>query len=127
MNPYSHRKPNSSPQIKGAYVSHFMLLRSQRWSVFTPIITAFVNNRYPGVPSLWGGLSASIVRQATYSSARFGLYNFLADQAKQWTGKEKLSMNWTITCAGTAGGLAGLFGNPAEVNAYNCRRDITIY
>lgn len=56
-----------------------------------------------------------MLRQATYSSARFGLYNVLAEQAKQWTGREKLSMSWTITCAGAAGGLAGLIGNPAEV------------
>jgi dicarboxylate transporter 10 len=71
----------------------------------------------PGIPSLWAGLSASILRQATYSSARFGLYNILADSTKQWTKTDKLSMPWTITCAGVAGGLAGLVGNPTEVRA----------
>ncbi|KAI8267088.1 hypothetical protein K4K58_008787 [Colletotrichum sp. SAR11_239] len=65
--------------------------------------------------SLWSGLSASIFRQTTYSTARFGLYNYFAQQAKQYTGKEKLSTAMTITCAGLAGGMAGLVGNPAEV------------
>ncbi|WYZ36028.1 hypothetical protein EsH8_X_000675 [Colletotrichum jinshuiense] len=68
-----------------------------------------------GVFSLWSGLSASILRQSTYSTARFGLYNYFAQQAKQWTGKDKLSTALTISCAGLAGGMAGLVGNPAEV------------
>ncbi|KAM0594959.1 hypothetical protein ACHAPN_005593 [Verticillium nonalfalfae] len=68
-----------------------------------------------GIPSLWSGLSASIVRQSMYSTARFGLYNKLAARAQSWTGQQKLSAAWTIACAGAAGGLAGLIGNPAEV------------
>lgn len=68
-----------------------------------------------GIPSLWSGLSASIVRQSMYSTARFGLYNNLAGRAQRWTGQQKLSTAWTIACAGAAGGLAGLVGNPAEV------------
>ncbi|KFH45597.1 Mitochondrial dicarboxylate transporter-like protein [Hapsidospora chrysogenum ATCC 11550] len=68
-----------------------------------------------GISSLWAGLSASVLRQSTYSTARFGLYNVVADRAKKWTGREKLSMGWTITCAGVAGGLAGVVGNPAEI------------
>lgn len=68
-----------------------------------------------GVTSLWGGLSASILRQSTYSTARFGLYNIVAERAKQWSGQDKLSMPWTIACAGLAGGMAGMIGNPAEV------------
>lgn len=68
-----------------------------------------------GIPSLWSGLSASIFRQMTYSSARFGLYNILSEEIKKSTGQEKLSMPMTIACAGVSGGLAGLVGNPAEV------------
>ncbi|GKT50076.1 mitochondrial dicarboxylate transporter [Colletotrichum spaethianum] len=68
-----------------------------------------------GFFSLWSGLSASIFRQTTYSTARFGLYNYFAQQAKQWTGKDKLTTAMTISCAGLAGGMAGLVGNPAEV------------
>ncbi|KAK1985283.1 mitochondrial dicarboxylate transporter [Colletotrichum cereale] len=68
-----------------------------------------------GFFSLWSGLSASIFRQTTYSTARFGLYNYFAQRAKQWTGKEKLTTAMTISCAGLSGGMAGLVGNPAEV------------
>lgn len=66
-----------------------------------------------GIPSLWSGLSASILRQATYSTARFGLYNSLSHQLSK--GGTKPSTASTIFCAGIAGGLAGMIGNPTEV------------
>jgi dicarboxylate transporter 10 len=66
-----------------------------------------------GIPSLWSGLSASILRQATYSTARFGLYNSLSHQLQK--NGTKPSTTSTILCAGIAGGLAGMIGNPTEV------------
>lgn len=68
-----------------------------------------------GIFSLWTGLTASILRQSTYSTARFGLYNIFAAKLKQSLGTETLSASSTIACAGLAGGLAGLVGNPTEV------------
>ncbi|KAK3290780.1 mitochondrial carrier domain-containing protein [Chaetomium fimeti] len=68
-----------------------------------------------GIPSLWSGLSASILRQSTYSTARFGLYNVLSRQVQQKSGTSKLSTASTVACAGVAGGLAGMIGNPTEV------------
>jgi dicarboxylate transporter 10 len=67
-----------------------------------------------GIRSLWSGLSASILRQTTYSTARFALYDALARKMQQRTGG-KLSTTSTIACAGIAGGLAGMIGNPTEV------------
>jgi hypothetical protein len=67
-----------------------------------------------GIRSLWSGLSASILRQTTYSTARFALYDILARNIQRRTGG-KLSTGSTIACAGVAGGLAGMIGNPTEV------------
>jgi dicarboxylate transporter 10 len=67
-----------------------------------------------GIPSLWTGLSASILRQGTYSTARFGFHSYFSDKLRGYTGK-KLSVTQNIACAGVAGGVAGLVGNPAEV------------
>lgn len=69
-----------------------------------------------GILSLWSGLSASILRQTTYSTARFALYDILARQTQQRTGK-KLTGGSTIACAGVAGGLAGMLGNPTEARS----------
>ncbi|OAG34705.1 hypothetical protein AYO21_11140 [Fonsecaea monophora] len=70
-----------------------------------------------GIPSLWWGISASMLRQSTYSTARFGLYNYFAGIARERTGQRRLPSSWEIVCAGAAGGLAGLVGNPTEVRS----------
>lgn len=69
----------------------------------------------PGIASLWSGLSASVLRQSTYSTARFGLYNILSCQLQARSETSRLSATSTIVCAGVAGGLAGMLGNPTEV------------
>ena len=68
-----------------------------------------------GVVSLWTGLSASILRQGTYSTARFGLHTILSQQWLRYTGETKLSLGSNVACAAVAGGVAGLVGNPTEV------------
>ncbi|OAQ78579.1 mitochondrial dicarboxylate [Purpureocillium lilacinum] len=67
------------------------------------------------IPSLWAGLSASILRQGTYSTARFGIHAALSTSLLQRSGRETLPLSWNVACAGLAGGLAGLIGNPTEV------------
>lgn len=69
-----------------------------------------------GIHSLWTGISASILRQSTYSTTRFGLYNYLTSVMKRSYGVRDLSAASTVVCAGTAGGVAGMLGNPTEVN-----------
>ncbi|KAH0373068.1 hypothetical protein KCU65_g532, partial [Aureobasidium melanogenum] len=68
-----------------------------------------------GIPSLWTGLTGSWLRQCSYSTARFGLYNYFAKEVKQRTGTTKLTAGWEVVCSGVAGGAAGLVGNPTEV------------
>lgn len=69
--------------------------------------------------SLWQGLSASILRQCTYSTARFALYGWLTTAAKQRSSKRGSStttgFGTTLACSSLAGGVAGLIGNPAEI------------
>ncbi|KAH7141435.1 mitochondrial dicarboxylate transporter [Dactylonectria estremocensis] len=68
-----------------------------------------------GITSLWTGLSASILRQGSYSTARFGIHTALSERVLKHTGQSKISLPWNIACAGVAGGIAGVIGNPAEV------------
>ena len=68
-----------------------------------------------GFFSLWSGISASILRQCSYTTVRFGVYNYMAQQARERTGTDKLSSATEIVLAGAAGGLAGMIGNPTEV------------
>jgi solute carrier family 25 (mitochondrial dicarboxylate transporter), member 10 len=68
-----------------------------------------------GVRSLWSGLSASILRQSSYTTVRFGIFNYMAAEARERTGQQKLSTTLEIGLAGFAGGIAGLIGNPTEI------------
>jgi dicarboxylate transporter 10 len=68
-----------------------------------------------GVRALWAGLSASILRQSTYSTTRFGLYNYLVQETRRMSGKDTLTTPYVILCSGLAGGIAGMVGNPTEV------------
>jgi solute carrier family 25 (mitochondrial dicarboxylate transporter), member 10 len=65
-----------------------------------------------GFFSLWSGLSASILRQSTYSTTRFALYDYFI---RKWSVSTKDERGKVVLCAGLAGGIAGLIGNPAEI------------
>ncbi|ORX61443.1 mitochondrial carrier [Hesseltinella vesiculosa] len=68
--------------------------------------------RTEGVLQLYAGLSASILRQATYSTVRFGGY----EKLKQHIGQGKdLSLLQLLFCSSTAGAIGGACGNPADV------------
>lgn len=55
-----------------------------------------------------------MLRQGTYSCARFTLYEYIQSLATQ--NRSGPTPIWLLaTCAGVAGGLAGLIGNPFEI------------
>ncbi|KAG0162460.1 Mitochondrial dicarboxylate transporter [Apophysomyces sp. BC1034] len=66
-----------------------------------------------GPLQLYAGLSASILRQATYSTVRFGGY----EKLKQTMAKEGQSLTvWQmLICSSSAGALGGACGNPGDV------------
>lgn len=67
-----------------------------------------------GFFKIYSGLSASLLRQATYSTARFGIYEFLKE-----TYTEKYhttpSTGILLPMSMVAGALGGLIGNPSDV------------
>ncbi|GAB5587869.1 hypothetical protein Unana1_02769 [Umbelopsis nana] len=68
--------------------------------------------RNEGVFGVYSGLSASLLRQGTYSTVRFGLY----DQFKAWVAKDEKPTFWQLLfCSTSAGALGGAFGNPSDV------------
>ena len=70
--------------------------------------------RKHGVGGLYEGMSAALMRQLTYGTARFGLYATLSDYAAQGA-SGPLPVATKFACGATAGGLASLIGTPAEV------------
>ncbi len=62
-------------------------------------------------------LSASLLRQATYSTTRFGVYEFLKHRAPANPKSKKNAPSFTtlVAMASLAGLLGGVAGNPADV------------
>jgi solute carrier family 25 oxoglutarate transporter 11 len=77
-----------------------------------------------GVGGLYKGLSAALLRQATYTTARLGIFrslsNHLESRGKKTTFAEK-------TLAGlTAGGLGSIVGTPADLALIRMQADGTL-
>jgi dicarboxylate transporter 10 len=71
---------------------------------------------HTGVRSLYTGISASILRQMTYSMVRLGSYDEIKQRLAKLHGRSS-ALHLPIA-AGIAGGLGGIVGNPAgEVHA----------
>jgi len=65
-----------------------------------------------GIRSLYIGLSASVLRQMTYSLVRLGSYEGI----KNWISKGQHPTTAQLLLAGgLAGGLGGIAGNPADI------------
>ncbi|GAV09446.1 hypothetical protein RvY_18990-2 [Ramazzottius varieornatus] len=64
-----------------------------------------------GILALYNGISASLLRQLTYSTARFGIYEALRPKD---AGKN-LSFAMKCLTAGAAGGFGGFVGAPADL------------
>jgi len=90
-----------------------------------PLVAGIVRNE--GVLSLYSGLSASLLRQATYSTVRFGTYEGLKQrrldslraEARRAGGKQRpptdLPMLDSIAFSLFGGAVGGVAGNPADL------------
>ncbi|XP_072766648.1 mitochondrial 2-oxoglutarate/malate carrier protein isoform X2 [Anoplolepis gracilipes] len=67
-----------------------------------------------GILSFYNGLTAGLVRQATYTTVRLGIYNQLQDLWRQtYTGRPNFVI--LMFMAGTAGAAGAFVGTPADV------------
>lgn len=72
-----------------------------------------------GIRSLYTGLTASLLRQMTYSLVRLGAY----EEFKSRLAKNGHPSTIQLLLAATvAGGLGGLAGNPAGLSSRHCKR-----
>lgn len=85
----------------------------------TTITTFSYIFRNQGALGLYAGLSAALLRQMTYSTVRFGVYEDLksryAIQPTPSNPKPKQSMGTLIATSSFAGLLGGIAGNPGDV------------
>lgn len=64
---------------------------------------------------LYKGLSAGLLRQATYTTARLGIFSQISEYAKRANNGQNLPLWQKAACGLTAGGLGALVGTPADL------------
>lgn len=80
--------------------------------------------REEGVGSLYKGLDAGLVRQATYSTTRLGVYSYLFERTKRETGSVSFLQKLWISCL--AGFTGALVGTPADLALVRFQADATM-
>lgn len=78
-----------------------------------------------GFFKIYSGLSASLLRQATYSTARFGIYEYLKDSYVERF-QQTPSTAVLLPMSMVAGALGGLVGNPSDVVNIRMQNDSTL-
>ncbi|XVF64877.1 hypothetical protein PTKIN_Ptkin09bG0202100 [Pterospermum kingtungense] len=87
-----------------------------------PISLALRIVQTEGLPALYSGVSASILRQSVYSTTCMGLYDLLK---QRWTDPETETMHLgkKIAAGLIAGGIGAMVGNPADVAMVRMQAD----
>jgi len=80
--------------------------------------------RTDGVRSLWSGLSASLVRQATYSTTRFAIYDLMKNKVSP--NGESISFPLRLAMAGFAGAAGGFLGTPGDMVNVRMQNDVKL-
>lgn len=78
-----------------------------------------------GFTKIYSGLTASLLRQATYSTARFGIYDFLKESYKEKFDTTP-STSVLLPMSMVSGALGGLVGNPSDVVNIRMQNDSSL-
>lgn len=81
--------------------------------------------REEGVMKLYSGLTASLLRQATYSTVRFGVYEYLKE-LYQSSYNIMPTTSVLLPMSMVSGALGGLVGNPSDVVNIRMQNDSTL-
>eukprot|EP01065_Artemidia_motanka_P036055 TRINITY_DN43962_c0_g1_i1.p1 TRINITY_DN43962_c0_g1~~TRINITY_DN43962_c0_g1_i1.p1 ORF type:complete len:331 (+),score=13.64 TRINITY_DN43962_c0_g1_i1:46-993(+) len=76
-----------------------------------------------GIKGLYAGLSASLLRQSTYGTARIGLYTDFSERLRIRNGTDTLPLAQKAAAGIAAGGCAVLIGNPFDVALVRMQSD----
>ena len=79
-----------------------------------------------GVLKIYSGLTASLLRQATYSTTRFGIYEYLKESYVASTNNSKPSTAVLLPMSMVAGAIGGLVGNPSDVVNIRMQNDSSL-
>ncbi|CAL1386131.1 unnamed protein product [Linum trigynum] len=79
-----------------------------------------------GVRAFYKGLSAGLLRQATYTTARLGSFRMLTNKAIEANEGKPLPLYQKALCGLTAGAIGACFGSPADLALIRMQADATL-
>lgn len=79
-----------------------------------------------GFSTLYTGLSAGLLRQATYTTARLGLHTNIVAKLKEMNDGKPLPLSQKAFAGLAAGGLGAIFGSPADLSLIRMQADGTL-
>lgn len=101
-------------------------VRIQLGATGSPIAIASNIVKQEGFFTLYKGLSAGLLRQATYTTARLGIFKKITDEAKKMNDGKALPFYQKAICGLTAGGLGSLVGSPSDLALIRMQADGTL-
>ncbi|OIW19228.1 hypothetical protein TanjilG_20353 [Lupinus angustifolius] len=88
------------------------------------ITTTMLKNE--GVAAFYKGLSAGLLRQATYTTARLGSFRILTNKAIEANDGKPLPLYQKALCGLTAGAIGATVGSPADLALIRMQADATL-
>lgn len=101
-------------------------VRIQLGAKGNPIAVGAHIARTEGVLALYKGLGAGLLRQATYTTSRLGIFNTISAELKELNKGQNIPLSWKAGAGLTAGGLGSLIGTPADLALIRMQADNTM-
>jgi solute carrier family 25 oxoglutarate transporter 11 len=101
-------------------------VRLQLGATGGPFAVAAACIKESGVSGLYKGLSAGLLRQCTYTTARLGIFNTLSEKLKAANDGAPLPLYQKAGAGLAAGGLGALVGSPADLSLIRMQADSTL-
>ena len=76
-----------------------------------------------GITKLYAGLSAAIMRQAVYGTARLGLHDQISKKLRDRNGGHAIPLYQKIASSMISGAVGGLAGNPFDIAMVRMQAD----
>jgi len=101
-------------------------VRIQLGATGGPLAVAAQIIKKDGFLYLYKGLGAGLLRQATYTTARLGIFNNLSEYLKEVNKGANIPLYQKALAGLTAGGLGALVGTPADLSLIRMQADATL-
>jgi solute carrier family 25 oxoglutarate transporter 11 len=79
-----------------------------------------------GMRAFYKGLDSALLRQALYTTSRFGIFYSLSDYVKKQNNSNQLSFMQKVYCSSLAGGLGSIVGTPADLCLIRMQSDASL-